>query len=401
MTPLHGSATRSLIAVTKSFADLHRLKRGDSIRIKIGEREIDLELNFLLETKDGDSRFAAMDIGWAQELLGMQGKLTGVLFRIRDPGNPGPVGERIRRLVPADAVVQEPEQRGNQVEKMLAGFQLNLTALSMVSLLVGAFLIYNTVAASVVRRRSEIGILRALGASRAKVRWLFLGEATLYGAIGSVIGCVGGVLLANLLVSAVSKTVTNLYVLVSIDHFYLPLWQIPLVLLLGMSSVLVGAFIPANAGANLPPLQALNMGVLIERSQRPRLLWVLLEWRDSALGVRRWRACPDRPSPGRICICILHIDRVLFPCSARDLPVWHLDRANLSLLASPATCLPEPSPITLPARDHGSGTGVCFGNARQHFNHDLLFPQNRRSLGRTATRGGYICRSNRKPACWI
>ncbi len=264
------------VAVTKSFADLHRLKRGDSIRIKIGEREIDLELNFLLETKDGDSRFAAMDIGWAQELLGMQGKLTGVLFRIHDPGNPGPVGERIRRLVPADAVVQEPEQRGNQVEKMLAGFQLNLTALSMVSLLVGAFLIYNTVAASVVRRRSEVGILRALGASRAKVRWLFLGEATLYGAIGSVIGCVGGVLLANLLVSAVSKTVTNLYVLVSIDHFYLPLWQIPLVLLLGMSSVLVGAFIPANAGANLPPLQALNMGVLIERSQRPRLLWVLL-----------------------------------------------------------------------------------------------------------------------------
>src|SRR5260370_28440776 len=179
-------------------------------------------------------------------------------------------------MVPADVVVEEPEQRGNQVEKMLAGFELNLTALSMVSVVVGAFLIYNTVTASVTRRRSEIGILRALGASRAKVRWLFLGEATLYGAIGSVIGCVGGVLLANLLVSAVSKTVTNLYVLVSIDHFYLPLWQIPLVLLLGMGSVLVGAFIPANAGANLPPLQALNMGVLIERSQIPRLLWVLL-----------------------------------------------------------------------------------------------------------------------------
>jgi putative ABC transport system permease protein len=264
------------IAVTKSFADLHKLKRGDSMRIKIGEREIDLELNFLLEAKDGDSRFAAMDIGWAQELLGMQGKLTCVLFRILDPENPGAVGQRIRNLVPADAVVQQPEQRSGQVEKLLAGFQLNLTALSMVSLLVGAFLIYNTVTASVVRRRSEIGILRSLGASRAKIRWLFLGEAMLYGAIGSLIGCLGGVLLANLLVSAVSKTVTNLYVLVRIDHFYLPVWQIPLVLLFGMGSVLVGAFIPANAGANLRPLQALNLGVLIERSQRPRLLWVLL-----------------------------------------------------------------------------------------------------------------------------
>ena len=264
------------IAVTKSFTDLHKLKPGDSIRIKLGEREIDLVLSFILEARDGDSRFAAMDIGWAQELLGLQGKLTCILFRLSEPMNPGPVSERIQQIVPGDAVVQEPEQRSSQVEKMLAGFQLNLTALSMVSLLVGAFLIYNTVTASVVRRRSEIGILRALGVSRAKVRWIFLGEAALYGFIGTLSGCLAGVLLANTLVAAVSKTVTNLYVLVSIDHFYLPVWQIPIALLFGMGSVLVGAFIPADAGANLPPLRALDLGVLIESSQKPRLFWVLL-----------------------------------------------------------------------------------------------------------------------------
>ena len=184
-------------------------------------------MSSVLEAKDGDSHFAAMDIGWAQELFGLQGKLTGVLFQISDPNNPEPVCERIRHLVPPDAVVQEPGARSGQVEHLLSGFELNLTALSMISLLVGVFLIYNTVTASVVRRRSEVGILRALGASRAKVRWLFLGEAALYGMIGSVAGCVGGVLLSNFLVRAVSKTVTNLYVLTSIDHFYLPFWQIP------------------------------------------------------------------------------------------------------------------------------------------------------------------------------
>src|SRR5580704_8019602 len=264
------------VAVAKKFADDHHLKRGDSIRVKFGEREIDLVLSSVLEAKDGDSRFAAMDIGWAQELFGLQGKLTGVLFQITDPNNPEPVCERIRQVVPPDAVVQEPGDRSGQVENMLSGFELNLTALSMVSLLVGVFLIYNTVTASVVRRRNEVGILRALGASRTKVRWLFLGEAALYGMIGSVVGCVGGVLLSNFLVGAVSKTITNLYVLTSIDHFYLPFWQIPLVLLTGMGSVLVGAFSPANAGANLPPLRALNMGVLIERSERPRNHWIVL-----------------------------------------------------------------------------------------------------------------------------
>ncbi len=264
------------LAVAQKFAQLHKLKRGDPIRVKFGERTIDLVLSSVLEAKDGDSRFAAMDIGWAQELFGLQGKLTGVLFQISDPNNPKPVSDRIRYLVPPDAVVEEPGARSGQVEHLLSGFELNLTALSMISLLVGVFLIYNTVTASVVRRRSEVGILRALGVSRAKVRWLFLGEAALYGMFGSVAGCVGGVLLSNFLVRAVSKTVTNLYVLTSIDHFYLPLWQIPVVLLAGMGSVLVGAFVPANAGANLPPLRALNMGVLIERGEKPRGLWILL-----------------------------------------------------------------------------------------------------------------------------
>src|SRR5580692_185407 len=264
------------LTVAQKFADAHRLKRGNTIRVKFGEQEMDLVLSSVLEAKDGDSHFAAMDIGWAQELFGLQGKLTGVLFQISDPNNPEPVRKRLEQLVPPDVLVQEPGERSGQVEDMLSGFELNLTALSMVSLLVGVFLIYNTVTASVVRRRSEVGILRALGASRAKVRWLFLGEAALYGMIGSVAGCVGGVLLSNLLVGAVSKTVTNLYVLTSIDHFYLPFWQIPLVLLTGMGSVLVGAFIPASAGANLPPLRALNMGVLIERSERPRNHWIVL-----------------------------------------------------------------------------------------------------------------------------
>ncbi len=262
------------VAVAKKFADAHHLRRGDAIRVQFGEGAIDLVLSSVLEAKDGDSRFAAMDIGWAQELFGLQGKLTGVLLQVSDPSNPEPVRERIRRLVPPDAVVQEPGARSGQVEQLLSGFELNLTALSMISLLVGVFLIYNTVTASVVRRRGEVGILRALGASRAKVRWLFLGEAALYGMIGSIAGCLGGVLMSNFLVGAVSRTVTNLYVLTSIDHFYLPFWQIPLVLAAGMGSVLAGAFIPANAGASLPPLRALNMGVLIERSERPRAIWL-------------------------------------------------------------------------------------------------------------------------------
>jgi putative ABC transport system permease protein len=264
------------VAVSRQFADAHRLKPGDVLRIKVNGREASLVLRFVLRQRDGANQFGVMDIGWAQELFQLQGKLTTVLFRIGDPDHPEPVRDRLQKLLPPDVSVQAPEQRSKQVEELLAGFQLNLAALSMVSLLVGVFLIYNTITASVVRRRSEIGILRALGASRRRIRALFLGEAALYGVLGGIIGCAGGVLLANFLVRVVSKTVTNLYVLVSIEHLYLPVWQLPYVFLLGMGAVLLGAFIPANAGANLPPLRALNLGILIERAQKPQSVWILL-----------------------------------------------------------------------------------------------------------------------------
>jgi len=55
---------------------------------------------------------------------------------------------------------------------MLRAFRWNLRALSYISLLVGAFLIYNTISVSVVRRRPEIGILRALGTARLARLWL-------------------------------------------------------------------------------------------------------------------------------------------------------------------------------------------------------------------------------------
>jgi len=264
------------VALAKSFATAHNLRPGAKIKVKFGEREVDLDVSFVLEAKDGDSHFAAMDIGWAQELFGLPGKLTGVLLQVRAPDKPGPVVTEVRKLVPPNVTVEQPGDRSRQVEQMLSGFELNLTALSMVSLLVGVFLIYNTVTASVVRRRPEIGVLRALGASRARVRWLFLGEAALYGIFGTLLGCVGGVLMSNILVGAVSRTVTNLYVLTSIDHFYFPVLQIPVVLMAGIGSALIGALIPANAGASLAPLQALNMGILLETSDRPRGYWFLL-----------------------------------------------------------------------------------------------------------------------------
>ena len=59
------------------------------------------------------------------------------------------------------------------------------------------FIIYNSFAIAVTQRRSEIGILRALGATRGQIRWLFLGESAVTGLVGSLGGLAFGVLIAR------------------------------------------------------------------------------------------------------------------------------------------------------------------------------------------------------------
>jgi putative ABC transport system permease protein len=262
------------ITISKEFADTHGLKIGDAIKVQTGEETINLNVAFVIDIGNADSHFAFIDIGWAQELLDKPGTLSAVLFRVQDPKDPVAVASRIARVLPANAVVEPPSSRSAQVAKMFAGFHLNLTALSLVSLLVGVFLVYNTISASVIRRREEIGILRSIGVAPAQVRWLFLGEGLLYGLIGSSLGIAAGLLLAQTLLQAVATTISNLYVLTSIEHAYVPWAQVILVFFLGLGATFLGAWVPAQSAVGVSPLQALNLGFLIERSDRPSVSWI-------------------------------------------------------------------------------------------------------------------------------
>ena len=205
------------IAVSEEFVRRHNLKAGDKVRARVGVIDRELEIGFLLRRDEAfDSSFAAMDIGWAQELFGRRGELSVIQLKLTKPREREAIVAALRKVLPPDARVASPAQRTEEVEKMLGGFELNMTAMSLVSLLVGMFLIYNTVSASVARRHHEIGILRSLGVTRNEVRALFLGEAVVLGAIGSALGLIGGLLLARGLVNAVAQTISSLYVLVNV-----------------------------------------------------------------------------------------------------------------------------------------------------------------------------------------
>jgi putative ABC transport system permease protein len=266
-----------VIALSRKLVSRLGLKLGDPIRIATQTGTQTFRIGFLLDFGEdapgADEHLSVMDIANVQEDFRHDGVLSRISALLVPGANFTAVADRLRRELPAGTVVQSPDRRNRQIARMLGAFQLNLTALSLVSLLVGMFLIYNTVAASVVRRRHEIGVLRALGLSAWQVQGLFLAEALLLGVVGAALGLVLGIGLAGQLVGVVSKTITSLYILTSIQNLFITPLAVTAALALCLGAVLLAAWFPAREAAMVAPVQALAVGHLEEKSARGTWRW--------------------------------------------------------------------------------------------------------------------------------
>jgi putative ABC transport system permease protein len=192
------------------------LGQGSTLDVAAGSRTMRLRVAGVIQTDDRRAslwdRVAIMDLAAAQVLFGSVGRLDRIDVVTASDRMPEDVALAVRSVLPPHLIVQRPTQRTAQVEKMVGAFQLNLTVLSWVGLLVGMFLVYNTMSFAVAQRRREIGIYRALGMTEQRVSGLFLLEAGLFGCLGGLLGGLAGLWVARSLVVLVSRTISDLYV---------------------------------------------------------------------------------------------------------------------------------------------------------------------------------------------
>ena len=249
---------------------------GSLVEVTVGGRLVQLRVAGLLHNDESRSslwdRLAVMDIAAAQQLLHSVGRLDRIEL-VTQPGRPlDEIAASVRSVLPPHLVVQRPAQRTEQVENMVRAFQLNLTVLSWVGLLVGMFLIYNTMAFAVAQRRREIGIYRALGMTEQRVAALFLLEAGLLGLLGGLIGGLAGVWLGRGLVSLVSRTISDLYAPVTSGWMILPFdlstfLAVAKGLLLGTLVSMLGALGPSLDAGRTVTVRALAPGDYEIRNQ--------------------------------------------------------------------------------------------------------------------------------------
>ncbi|HJR79893.1 MAG TPA: FtsX-like permease family protein [Anaerolineales bacterium] len=225
-------------------------------------------LTGLLEPSNDFSRRALdtlilADIATAQSLSGTGGKLTQIDLVLPEGFDSTPLSAAL----PAGTLLVRSELRNSQVTEMTAAFRFNLTALSLLALLVGVFLIYSAMTFSVVQRRPLFGTLRSIGYTREQIFGMVLGETALVGALGAGLGLGLGILLGQGAVQMVTQTINDLFFVVSVRGIQIPASSLVKGALAGFFASLLAAAPPAWEAASVPPRLALSRAGLESKAE--------------------------------------------------------------------------------------------------------------------------------------
>ncbi|HEU5162721.1 MAG TPA: FtsX-like permease family protein, partial [Thermoanaerobaculia bacterium] len=272
----------------ETFAREQGLAIGAPLRLAFEERVANLRVRGILHPRGPATAFngslVVLDIAAAQEALGMRGVLTRVDLIL-----PEPIPEHLRTFleneIPAGARLERPSRRNERVDRMLRAFRVNLFALAAVALLVGMFLVYNTVTISILRRRRDIGVLKTIGVSSRQILAAFVGEGAVFGIIGSALGVALGVALARGALDLVGATINQLYVASAPSQVSLT-WPLAVAAIaIGTAVSLAAAMQPAWEAARVRPSALIRPGIYqrIPRARAAKLalaaaLVLLLAW---------------------------------------------------------------------------------------------------------------------------
>ena len=263
--PLVFLAQPDSLILTTEFAARNHLRTGDKIAFDTMAGRRQFTIRGLLRPSGMARAFGGnlgiMDIYAAQFLFGRGRRFDRIDIGLADGVTLEQGEAALRALLGPGFTVEPPSGRGREFENLLSVYTLAVRISSMFALFIGMFIIYNSFAIAVTQRRGEIGILRALGATRAQIRALFLGESAVAGLIGSAAGVAVGLAFSRSLTGITANTMESMFGLfqnvqdVVIDPRFLVF-----ALAMGMATSMVAAWIPARNAARVEPIQALQKG---------------------------------------------------------------------------------------------------------------------------------------------
>ncbi len=272
-------AEPNTVLMSETLANRHNIAMNDIITLRVGTLTADVRVVGMLRPNDSLSEQALddlliADIATAQELVGRPDRISRIDLILPDDSADIWIAN-IEAILPAGAQLVPIGRNVGTLSQMTAAFELNLQALSLLALVVGVFLIYNTVTFSVVQRRPILGIMRSLGATKRQIFALILGEAFLLAFIGTALGLGLGIIFGRLAVNIVAQTISDLYFTVNVQRISVAPFTLIKGAGIGMFASLIAAGLPAYYATRTPPAGVMRRSDQ-EQSARKLLSYITL-----------------------------------------------------------------------------------------------------------------------------
>ncbi|MDH4162590.1 MAG: FtsX-like permease family protein [Nitrospirota bacterium] len=260
--PLLFLARPDSILLTREMAAREHIAIDQQIKVQTVQGTRTFTVRGLLEP-DGPAKalggdIAVMDLYAAQLAFGKEGRIDRIDVSILRGESLDTMKERIQAALPEGYNIDTPAGRSRQMENLMGRFRKSMDMIGYLALFVGMYLIYNTVAISVVQRGREIGILRALGATRRQVSGLFLGETVVLSLAASLLGIGLGIILAKISITAVARTVSSMYGRSSITDLTIIPLHLAKDIAIGVAASVIAAFFPSRSSSRISPISAIR-----------------------------------------------------------------------------------------------------------------------------------------------
>ncbi len=268
------------IILTKALAEKRGLGLESKIELSTALGVKTFTVRGLLEPEGAARAYggtlAIMDIDGARVNFGKENKLDRVDIVPEPNSDVGDLQDLLRKKLGPGYSVERPESQNQQMDKLLDSYQIILTFFSSLALLVGLFLVMNSISVAIAERRREIGTLRALGATRFSMIALFVTEVFGIGLLGSTLGAILGRFLAIRLSTQVTQSVAaQLQMRIDIARLEFTRENILFTLVAGTLSAVLAALFPALKSARIHPLESMrrhNESQSPEEETRSRLM---------------------------------------------------------------------------------------------------------------------------------
>ena len=266
--PLIFLAQPDSLIVSRELADKHGLRSGTRLTLETASGERPFTVRGIMKPEGLATAFggnlAVMDVYAAQRMFGRGRTFDRIDVGVTSESSVAQAQHDLAASLGPGFDVQPPASRGQQAQALVAGYGTMVNLSSAFALFIGMFIIHNSFVTAVTQRRREVGILRALGATRSQIRNLFLIEGAVLGTLGALAGLAIGAWVARSITSTFGELAAQLYGVA--EQPAAGAGGIDVRLLIGSASLgvvtsVIAAVAPARRAAHIEPIEAMQQAI--------------------------------------------------------------------------------------------------------------------------------------------